>query len=80
MRAVWAVHVEGAALLALVPVAAALRVGPEPRRLRAGEPLIVVAVLIVGVAHRSLATVHGEALVADQRCLVEALLVARRGI
>ena len=71
---------EGAALLALVPVAAALRVGPEPRRLRADEPLVVFAVLVIGVAHRPLAAVHGEALVADQRRLVETLLVARRGI
>ena len=71
---------EGAALLALVPVAAALRVGPEPRRLRADEPLVVFAVLVIGVAHWPLAAVHGEALVADQRRLVETLLVARRGI
>ena len=71
---------ESAALLALVPVAAALRVGPEPRRLRADEPLVVFAVLVIHVAHWSLAAVHGEALVADQRRLVKTLLVARRGI
>ena len=71
---------EGAALLALVPVAAALRVGPQPRRLRADEPLVVFAVLVIGVAHRPFTAVHGEALVADQRRLVETLLVARRGI
>ena len=77
---IWAVHVKGTSLLTLVPLAAALRVGPEPRRLRADEPLVVFAVLVIRVAHWSLAAVHGEALVADQRRLVETLLVARRRI
>ena len=71
---------KGAAFLALVPVAAALRVFPEPGRLRAHEPLVVVAVLVVGVAHGPVAAVHGEAVVADERGLVEALLVAGRGV
>ena len=77
---IWAVHVKGASLLALVPLAAALRVGPEPSWLRADESLVVTAVLVVGVAHRPLAAVHGEAVVADQRGLVKTFLVAGRGI
>ena len=75
-----AVHVEGAALLALVPVAAALRVGPEPGWLRADKSLVVIAVLVIGVAHRPLAAVHGEAVIADQCGLVKTFLVAGRGI
>ena len=40
------IHVKGPALLALVPLAAAVGVGPEPCRLRALEPLIAVTVLV----------------------------------
>ena len=71
---------EGPSLLALVPVAAALRVFPEPRRLRADETLVVVAVLVIGVAHRSVATVDGETIIADEGSLVEAFLIAVRRI
>ena len=77
---IWAVHVKGTSLLTLVPLAAALRVGPEPSWLRADKSLVVIAVLVVGVAHRPLAAVHGEAVIADQRGLVKTFLVAGRGI
>ena len=77
---IWAVHVKGTSLLALVPLAAAFRVGPEPSWLRAEKSLIVIAVLVIGVAHRPLTAVHGEAVVTDQRGLVKTFLIAGCGI
>ena len=77
---VWAIHVEGSSLLALVPVTAALWVFPQSGGLRADEPLVGLAVLVVGVAHGPVAAVHGEAFVADEGGLVEALLISVRRI
>ena len=74
---VWTIHVIRPAVLALVPFATAVWIGPVPPRLRTHELFIIIAVLVIGVANGPVAAVHTEAVVTEDQSLIETHLVAR---